>query len=156
MKTVTISSGSYSASIDTHGGGLASLKYEGRHLVEARGATHTYAGDLLAPWPNRIRDGKYSWNGVDYQAPLNEVERNNNLHALVFDKEWSVKENTRDSATLTLTVHASAAYATDLEFSVVYSLSSAGLHWQINAKTLEARARHTEYLFILICWLKLV
>ncbi|MCX6437507.1 MAG: galactose mutarotase, partial [Actinobacteria bacterium] len=134
--TISISSGSYTASIDTHGGGLASLRYEGRDLVEPRGATHTYAGDLLAPWPNRIRDGKYSWNGVDYQAPLNEAARGNNLHALVFDKEWSVKENTGDSATLTLTIHASAAYATDLEFLVVYSLSSAGLHWQINAKNI--------------------
>ncbi|MCX6437281.1 MAG: galactose mutarotase [Actinobacteria bacterium] len=140
MNTVSISSGSYSASIDTHGGGLASLKYEGRDLVEPRGATHTYAGDLLAPWPNRIRDGKYSWNGVDYQAPLNEAARGNNLHGLVFDKEWSVKETTGDSATLTLTIHASAAYATDLEFSVVYSLSSAGLHWQINAKNIGKNA----------------
>ena len=136
MSLENISSGSYSASIDTHGGALASLQYEGRDLVEPRGATHTYAGDLLAPWPNRIRDGKYSWNGVDYQAPLNEAARGNNLHALVFDKEWSVKENTGDRATLTLTIHASAAYATDLEFSVVYSLSSAGLHWQINAKNI--------------------
>jgi aldose 1-epimerase len=134
--TISISSGSYSASIDTHGGGLASLRYEGRDLVEARGPVFIFCGDLLAPWPNRIRDGKYSWNGVDYQAPLNEVERNNNLHELVFEKEWTVKENTGDRATLTLTIHASAAYATDLEFSVVYSLSSAGLHWQINAKNI--------------------
>jgi len=132
--TISISSGSYSASIDTHGGGLASLQYEGRDLVEPRGAAHTYAGDLLAPWPNRIRDGKYSWKGVDYQAPLNEAARGNNLHALVFDKEWTVAAHTGDSATLTLSIHASEAYPTDLEFSVVYSLSGAGLHWQINAK----------------------
>ena len=131
---ITITSGSYAASIDTHGGALASLKFEGRDLVEPRGAAHTYAGDLLAPWPNRIRDGKYSWKGVDYQAPLNEAARGNNLHALVFDKEWVVAAHTGDSATLTLSIHASEAYPTDLEFSVVYSLSGAGLHWQINAK----------------------
>jgi aldose 1-epimerase len=131
---ITITSGSYAVSIDTHGGALASLKFEGRDLVEPRGAAHTYAGDLLAPWPNRIRDGKYSWKGVDYQAPLNEAARGNNLHALVFDKEWVVAAHTGDSATLTLSIHASEAYPTDLEFSVVYSLSGAGLHWQINAK----------------------
>ena len=133
---ITITSGSYAASIDTHGGALASLKFEGRDLVEPRGAAHTYAGDLLAPWPNRIRDGKYSWKGVDYQAPLNEAARGNNLHALVFDKEWTVAAHTGDSATLTLSIHASQAYPTDLEFSVVYSLSGAGLHWQINAKNI--------------------
>ena len=133
---ITITSGSYAASIDTHGGALASLKFEGRDLVEPRGAAHTYAGDLLAPWPNRIRDGKYSWKGVDYQAPLNEAARGNNLHALVFDKEWVVAAHTGDSATLTLSIHASEAYPTDLEFSVVYSLSGAGLHWQINAKNI--------------------
>ena len=133
---ITITSGSYAVSIDTHGGALASLKFEGRDLVEPRGAAHTYAGDLLAPWPNRIRDGKYSWKGVDYQAPLNEAARGNNLHALVFDKEWTVAAHTGDSATLTLSIHASQAYPTDLEFSVVYSLSGAGLHWQINAKNI--------------------
>jgi len=130
----SISSGSYTASINTHGGALASFQYEERDLVEPQGPHFFYAGDLLAPWPNRIRDGKYSWKGVDYQAPLNEAARGNNLHALVFDKEWTVIENTGDSATLTLSIQKSAAYPTDLEFSVVYSLSSAGLHWQINAK----------------------
>lgn len=128
----SISSGSYSATIDTFGGALASLQFEGRDLLEKRGAPASFCGDLLAPWPNRIRDGKYSWNGVDYQAPLNEASRGNNLHALIFDKEWTVMQKTEESAVLSLAIRASAAYPTDLEFSVIYSLSSAGLHWQID------------------------
>lgn len=52
---ITISSGRYLAQIATYGGGIKSLTYDGRPLVE------TYpddafpplnAGVVLAPWPN--------------------------------------------------------------------------------------------------------
>ncbi len=34
----------------------------------------------MAPWPNRIGDGRYTWDGQEIQAPINEVERNTALH----------------------------------------------------------------------------
>lgn len=37
----------------------------------------------LFPFPNRLRDGKYSFEGVDYQFPINEKGNNNNLHGFL-------------------------------------------------------------------------
>lgn len=39
---------------------------------------------LLAPFPNRIKDGKYSFNSSSFQLEINEVPRNNALHGLIF------------------------------------------------------------------------
>ena len=30
-------------------------------------------GQVLAPWPNRLGDGRYSFEGIDAQAPFNEL-----------------------------------------------------------------------------------
>jgi len=40
-------------------------------------------GQVLAPWPNRLEDGRYSLYGVDANAALDEPSRNNAIHGLV-------------------------------------------------------------------------
>lgn len=134
MNSIKIESDNYIARISREGGALTELKFGSRDLVEPRISPQYFCGALLAPWPNRIRDGKYSWKGHDFQAPVNEIARNNNLHALVFDREWSMVEQTQSSVILSLSVKKSAAYPTDLDFFVTYSLLTEGLHWQINSK----------------------
>ncbi len=39
----------------------------------------------LFPFPNRLRDGKYSFEGKDYQFPINEKWSQNNLHGFLKD-----------------------------------------------------------------------
>ena len=39
--------------------------------------SHSGRGQVLAPWPNRLADGRYEFNGVRAQAGLNEPERRN-------------------------------------------------------------------------------
>lgn len=45
-----------------------------------------YRCTVLFPFPNRLRDGKYSFEGKEYQFPINEKHNNNNLHG--FLKEY--------------------------------------------------------------------
>ena len=42
-----------------------------------------FSGVLLAPWPNRVADGAYEFDGESHQLPLTEPERGNALHGLV-------------------------------------------------------------------------
>lgn len=42
----------------------------------------------MAPWPNRIRDGVFSWSGRRYRVPLDA--NGEALHGLVFDRPWDV------------------------------------------------------------------
>jgi aldose 1-epimerase len=51
-----------------------------------------YKQALLFPFPNRLRDGKYAFEKVDYQFPINEPENNNALHGFLYNKELHVSE----------------------------------------------------------------
>jgi aldose 1-epimerase len=136
MSDITIKSGDYSAQIRTHGAGLNSLRFKGRDLVEAFQASDTrfFRGDLLAPWPNRIRDGKYEVMGKTYSAPINEEERATALHGLVNQLTWLVTQQSADSVQLEVDLSSSDAYPTSLHLIALYRVSSEGLELSITAR----------------------
>ena len=68
------------------GASLRTLSYDGRDLVLPFGADElrpAYRGMTLAPWPNRIVDGRYAFRGAGLQLPLTEPARSHALHGLV-------------------------------------------------------------------------
>lgn len=60
-----------------------------RTLDEAR-ANQGYQGAKLFPFPNRIRDGQYRFDGVDYQLPINRPKENNAIHGFFTDKPFQI------------------------------------------------------------------
>lgn len=66
--------------------------------------SNTYASSILFPFANRIKDGKYEFNGKTYQFEKNQAEEQNALHGLVFNKTFDVihKETTKDKVLVTL------------------------------------------------------
>lgn len=54
---------------------------------------NTYASSILFPFANRIKDGKYTFKGKQYQFPINVAEEKNALHGLVFDKTFNLVES---------------------------------------------------------------
>ena len=48
-----------------------------------------YRGALLAPWPNRVVDGRYTFDGEEQQLPLTEPERGHALHGLLVWADWA-------------------------------------------------------------------
>lgn len=57
---------------------------------------------LLYPFPNRLKDGKYTWNEVDYQFPVNDQQTDNALHGLGMDKAMNVMKVVKDENSATL------------------------------------------------------
>jgi len=58
------------------GGGLREYTLDGRNVLDGYGADEMSGsgrGQVLIPWPNRIQDGRYSFDGHDYQLPLDDV-----------------------------------------------------------------------------------
>ncbi len=45
-------------------------------------------GQVLAPWPNRLGDGRYTFEETEAQAALNEPSRRNAIHGLVRWMPW--------------------------------------------------------------------
>ncbi len=57
---------------------------------------------VLFPFPNRIRQGRFSWNGRDYELPLEEVPSDgagNAIHGFCIDRPWRIIAQTADSVT---------------------------------------------------------
>lgn len=45
---------------------------------------------LLFPFPNRLKDGVYEWEGEEYQFPINDGQTGNALHGFGMDKPMEV------------------------------------------------------------------
>ena len=46
----------------------------------------------LIPFANRIKKGLYTFDGCQYQLPINYKEEGNAAHGLIYDKEFLIKE----------------------------------------------------------------
>lgn len=125
-----ISGGGYRAVVTESGGALRLLEHDGRPLLDGFGADEMSSGgrgQLLMPWPNRIRDGRYSFGGRDLQLPLTEPARHNASHGLARWVAWSLEEHTTRSVSLTYRLMAQTGYPWTLDLRVVYDLSADGL-----------------------------
>ena len=74
------------------GGALRSYVASGHELLDGYGAQERCTaarGQSLIPWPNRLRDGRYSFDGEEHQLPLTEPAKHNAIHGLVRWANWS-------------------------------------------------------------------
>jgi galactose mutarotase-like enzyme len=59
-------------------------------------------GQVLIPWPNRLQDGRYEFDGRRHQLPLNEPEHRNAIHGLVRWANWTTAEREPHRAVMEL------------------------------------------------------
>ena len=120
----------YRAVITECGGALRLLEHEGVPLLDGYDE-HRMAfggrGQLLVPWPNRIRDGAYSFAGRDLQLPVTEPALHNSSHGLVRWVAWTLEEHGARSVSLTYRLMAQTGYPWTLDLRVVYDVSADGL-----------------------------
>lgn len=84
------------------------------------------SGVVLAPWPNRIRDGKYVDAGVDRQLAITEPALNNASHGLLRFTAYDITEGAR-AVTLRADIFPQTGYPHHLQTSVTYALSGLGI-----------------------------
>jgi aldose 1-epimerase len=112
------------------GGGLRSYSAGGRELLDGYEADEMCTsgrGQVLLPWPNRIEDGAYEFDGQVHQLALDEPERRNAIHGLVRWSAWSVREREPGRVVMEHLVHPRPGYPFSLAVSVEYALSDRGL-----------------------------
>ena len=99
-----------------------------------------YRGVTLAPWPNRVVDGRYRFGGADEQLSLNEPDRGHALHGLAawLDFEPVHRESAR--VVLAATIEAQAGYPHRLVVEVEFRLDGSGLHTTVTATNTGADA----------------
>jgi len=125
-----IGAGGYRAVVTEGGATLRQLEHDGRPIVDgfAEDTMPTVGrGQLLMPWPNRIRGGQYTWGDRDLQLALSEVARGNASHGLVRWAAWSLEELSGASVSLSYRLMAQSGYPWTLDLHVLYDLSADGL-----------------------------
>ena len=127
MKKLQISLNGVSAVISTEGAALIGLSVDSFNLIEPNTREGLYAGKILAPWPNRIKDGKYSFNKKDYQLPINEVSKNNSLHGLVANSLWEITFQNQSKVILEYLLDQPAIYPGKLQLQVTYEIIESGI-----------------------------
>lgn len=135
-RDLSLTSGDYAADITSVGAGLRTLTHRGHDLVVPYGQDEVrplYRGALLAPWPNRVVDGHYSFAGAGYQLPINEVARHHALHGLVAWQRFEVVDHGPDAVALSHRTVPQPGYPFELEVVVGYRLDGSGLRCSVQA-----------------------
>ena len=135
-KEYGIRAGEYTAVVTERAAALRELRHRGRDLIvpfPAGGPIPDFRGVIAAPWPNRIRDGKYTFDGVDYQVPVTEPERGCALHGFTFGMDWSLDSRDESSVVLSCTIGPTPGYPFALRLTARYCLDENGLHARVTA-----------------------
>lgn len=114
----------------TQSGVLRQLRHDGRDLVDGFDVDAMPAGgrsQLLVPWPNRLRDGRYAFGGATHQLALTEPKRGNASHGLVRWVSWTLFRHDPALVELRYFLPAQTGYPWALDLAVTYEVGVDGL-----------------------------
>ncbi|HEY8306196.1 MAG TPA: aldose 1-epimerase family protein [Lapillicoccus sp.] len=112
------------------GGGIRGYTRGGIDVVAGYGPDEMSVagrGQQLIPWPNRLRDGKYTHAGTERQLALTEPAKHNATHGLVRWTTWDLLDQTSTSITVGQRLHPQPGWAWVLELTTIYALADDGL-----------------------------
>ena len=133
---VELAFGEQRAVLVSVGAGLRTYSVGERPILDGYGAGEVCPsgrGQLLVPWPNRIEDGRYDFEGRSLQLPLNEPARRNAIHGLVRWSHWAVVDRAADRVAFEHVLYPQPGYPFALELRAEYSLSDDGLAARVEA-----------------------
>ncbi|HST16810.1 MAG TPA: aldose 1-epimerase family protein [Gaiellaceae bacterium] len=97
-------------------------------------------GQLLLPWPNRIEDGTYEFDGRTHRLPLTEPSAHNAIHGLVRWAAWTATEREAHRIVMRHRLNPQPGYPFALDLAVAYELSDRGLGVRTTATNVGAAA----------------
>jgi aldose 1-epimerase len=131
-----IVSGTRRAVVTEVGATLRSFSVDGRDVVRGFGVEDQVSGGRgqnLIPWPNRIRDGRYIFNGATQQLALTEPARHNASHGLARYVPWVLIDKQADAVTNRVRIYPQQGWPGVLEATITHRVSESGLTVTVNA-----------------------
>jgi aldose 1-epimerase len=122
--------GEQRATIVEVGGGIRAYDWGGRAVLDPYPVTEMCNGahgTPLVPWPNRLADGRYRFDGADYQLPLTEPVRHNAIHGLLRWCTWQAVERSEARVVMGTRIHPQSGYPFTVEVRIAYALAADGL-----------------------------
>jgi aldose 1-epimerase len=125
-----ISAGDHHATIVEVGGGIRTYSAGGRDVLQpypVEAMCDGAHGAPLIPWPNRLADGQYRFDGTDYQVALTEPDKHNAIHGLLRWQSWQPLERSKHRIVMATTLHPQQGYPFTLDVHINYRLDAHGL-----------------------------
>ena len=127
---VEIAYGDQRAVVVEVGGGLRTYSAGGRAVLDGYGPdemSRSGRGQVLIPWPNRLEDGSYEFDGRRHQAPIDDLSENAAIHGLVRWAAWTARRRAPESVVMEHLIHPRPGYPFSLALRIEYTLSDSGL-----------------------------
>jgi aldose 1-epimerase len=140
---VEIATADQRAAVVGVGGGLRSYSAGGRDLLDgypAGGESTSGRGQVLIPWPNRLQDGAYDFEGRSHRLPLTEPDRGNAIHGLVRWEPWTVGAREPHRVVMEHVLRPRDGYPFTVSLAVEYALSESGLSVRTTATNIGPEA----------------
>ena len=132
-------SGDHRAVVVEVGGGLRSYSVDGFDVLDGYAEDEICSGARgmpLIPWPNRLRDGRYEWDGRQHQLPLTEPPRRNAIHGLCRWLSWECRRQDRDRVVVGVRLHPRPGYEFELDAEIEYRVGPDGLEVTMRGRNL--------------------
>ena len=140
MKIIELKKGNQRLAINQIGGGIVSYQIEGKDMIMSYEKSPEekvgMMGDVLFPFPGRIKESKYEFDGKNYQLDGAFKKDGHSIHGFVTDKEWEVEERqenfVRLSYKITKEEYEKNGYPFSLKIEIRYSLGDKGIKVETN------------------------
>lgn len=126
----TIRDGDQRAVITERGAALRTYQVGDRDVVVPFGEDElppAMHGAILAPWPNRLADGRYSFDERTHLLPITELARRVANHGLVHSADWRLVDHGDSHVELALDLLPVSGYPFHLDLHIHYRLTADAL-----------------------------
>ncbi len=105
---IVLTNGAMRLHVSPYGASLRGLTQNNHPVVtEYKGAEGKVGGqgDVLIPFPGRVREGRYSFDGQTYQMDKNDKEGPNAIHGFLRTVLWDIEAQTDTEVTFSAAIH---------------------------------------------------
>lgn len=134
--------GLWRAEISPVGASLVSLWFGETEIVTSPYGEplRAVAGAVMAPWPNRLEDGRWNLGDREFTAPINDEAGHNANHGLVLERAFRVVAQTESSLRLETNLFDETAYPFEVTLAVSFELDESGLQVKIEASNVGSQS----------------
>lgn len=130
-----------SCAVDPHGGRVVRYDVDDIPVLSPLELPlEAYPSSLLAPWPNRVAHGTWTWEGEALHLPVNEQPLGSSLHGLISEADFDVIDQSPAAVRLAHDLAPSGGYPFALRVEAGYALADGGLTASLTATNTGDRA----------------
>jgi aldose 1-epimerase len=123
---IVLAAGEARLAVDLRGGGLRRLVVRDWDVLDgypAGAVAPGWRGAVLVPWPNRVRDGRWTWRDHELQLDVHSPDQPHAMHGLVAWQPWVLLDQDDGRASVGTTLEPHPGYPFRLAAAVDYALT---------------------------------